>query len=243
MIAIESKNPAAMFNLGLHYENNKDYDNMLKYYLMAAEYKDRDAVFNLGYYYGQQKDHDNMVKYYLMAVEYKSADAMYNLGYYYKQEKDRPNMLKYYLMAIEYKNKNAMYNLGCYYKEENDYENMIKYYLMAIENGELKVMNDLVLYYQVCHMEHCGLIIFHNLYKKGIPQADIKLRNLLRYASDKTVSQYLEYVRNIDIESDKLKTENTDLKSYVTELELAPEGPKYKEAKEHFESICNTNIN
>jgi len=55
--------------IGTYYYNQKDYDNMKKYYLMAIEKGNDSSMYNLGTYYYEQKDYDNMKKYYLMAKE------------------------------------------------------------------------------------------------------------------------------------------------------------------------------
>ena len=39
-----------MNNLGLYYNQQKDYDNMMKYYLMAIDKGDDKAMNNLGVY-------------------------------------------------------------------------------------------------------------------------------------------------------------------------------------------------
>ena len=37
LMAIEKNNSDSMFNLGYYYKEIKDYENMMKYYLMAAK--------------------------------------------------------------------------------------------------------------------------------------------------------------------------------------------------------------
>ena len=62
------ENSSMLFELGLRHEKQKDYENMIKYYLMAIEKGNSDAMNNLGIYYEEQKDYENMMKYYLMAI-------------------------------------------------------------------------------------------------------------------------------------------------------------------------------
>jgi len=141
-------NSNAMKFLGDYYCEQKDYESMIKYYLMAIERGNVDAMYNLGSYYENHKDYSNMLKYYLMAIEKGDSDAMYNLGIYYKAQKDYSNMMKYYLMAVEKGNSDAMYNLGIYYKAQIDYDNMMKYFLMAIERNNAHSMYNLGHYYE-----------------------------------------------------------------------------------------------
>jgi TPR repeat protein len=197
---------------------------------------DTEVIINIGIYYEIKKDYDNMEKYYLMAIKQKHTTSMNNLGCYYQQKKDYENMMKYYLMAIEEKNKSAMYNLGFYYKKQKDYENMIKYYSMAIKNGHELALTSLSNYFMENNKEK-GLYVLYDLYKEGVFDADTKLIELLRVANNKSLLSYIKYIKNINTDLEKRNSEITELKTYITELELAPEGPKYKEAKEHFELL------
>jgi hypothetical protein len=148
-------------------------------------------------------------------------------------------MLKYYLMAIEEKNRIAMQNLGFYYQEINDRENMVKYYAMAIMNGQNTILNVLEENSNK-NLTDKELILFHEFSKKNIPNAEASLMRLLRGAKDDALSGYIKYIKTNELELDKQKSENINLKEYITELELAPEGPKYKEAKEHFELLSKS---
>ena len=66
----EQKNTGtAMNKLGYNYKEQKDYDNMLKYYLMSIDKGNDNAMCNLGNYHKEQKKYDKMKKYYLMAIE------------------------------------------------------------------------------------------------------------------------------------------------------------------------------
>ena len=57
-----------MYNLGCHYEKEKNYENAIKYYLMAIEHNNVKAIVKLGACYEKQEDYKNMEKYYLMAT-------------------------------------------------------------------------------------------------------------------------------------------------------------------------------
>jgi hypothetical protein len=48
-----------MNNIAMYYESIKDYDNMLKYYLMAIDKGFSYAINNLGYYYFLNTNHDD----------------------------------------------------------------------------------------------------------------------------------------------------------------------------------------
>ncbi len=133
---------------GVYYSIKEDYDNMMKYYLMAIENGNMNSMSNLAVYYYEQKDYDNMMKYYLMAVEKDSIMAICNLGKYYQEQKDYDNMMKYYLIGIKKGNKDAMNNLGVYYSRQKEYDNMMKYYLMAIKKGNILAINNLGVYYK-----------------------------------------------------------------------------------------------
>ena len=55
--------------VGIHYEINKQYDLMIKYFLIACEKGHTNAMNCLGDYYESVKNYDEMLKYYLMAID------------------------------------------------------------------------------------------------------------------------------------------------------------------------------
>jgi TPR repeat protein len=56
--------------LGDYYKDEKSYDLMKKYYLMAIEKDNSEAMTNLGHHYRYvEKNKNLMLKYYHMAVE------------------------------------------------------------------------------------------------------------------------------------------------------------------------------
>jgi TPR repeat protein len=236
IIPVTTDNREIITYIAVYYEIKKDTENLIKYYLMAIDKKDPDAMHNLGAYYKEHKDYENMKKYYLMAVEQDYEISMNALGFYYYEQKDYENMMKYYLMAIKKGDETSMINLGYYYQDQKDYENMLKYYLMAIKSGHKAALSSLSNYFMVNNKEK-GLYVLYDLHKQGVLDADTNLIELLRVADNKSFLNYIQYIKNIDSDLEKRNTEIIELKTYITELELAPEGPKYKEAKEHFELL------
>ncbi len=59
----------SMFKVGRYYEKQKDYDNMMKYYLMANEKGNLYVSSFISAYYEKQKDYNNMIKYYLINIQ------------------------------------------------------------------------------------------------------------------------------------------------------------------------------
>ena len=60
-MAIELNNYNSMNNLGIYYDEIKDYKNMIKYYSMAIELNNDNTMNNLGIYYDEIKDFENMI--------------------------------------------------------------------------------------------------------------------------------------------------------------------------------------
>ena len=206
--------------IGIYYDEQKDYVNMMKYYLMAIEENgNSDAMNNLGSYYCEQKDYENMKKYYLMAIENGNDMTMNNLADYYKQQKDYKNMKKYYLMAIEeHGNSDAMNNLGYYYYEQKDYENMKKYYLMAIQRINNTAMFNLGTYYKEQEedyeiMEKYYLMALNNNYIDEIIYTSL----LKYYLSFNFVDKYIDfinkYIDHIKCKNEIIKILSDDIRS------------------------------
>ena len=203
------------FYLGFYYDLKKDYDNMIKYYLMAIDKGDISSINNLAYFFEEQKDYDNMIKYYLMAIDKGNDDAMQNLGYYYEKKEDYDNMMKYYLMAIDKGKSGAMHNLGYYYEQKEDYDNMIKYYLMAIEKGHNGAMNNLGYYYKeqknYDNMIKYYLMAIDNNNKLSIDNLNFVIDNLPKTLLPKLLPN-IKYLtkKNIIIMNKNVETELID---------------------------------
>ncbi|NBP16346.1 sel1 repeat family protein [bacterium] len=128
----------APYIFGKYHFDNKNYEEMKKYYKKAIELSHSGAMNDLGRYYKNiEQEYEKMKKYFKMAIEHGNSNAMNNLGHYYQYiDVKYYEMKKYYEMAIEKGNTGAMNNLGYYYQHiENDYEAMIQYYVDAIEKG------------------------------------------------------------------------------------------------------------
>jgi TPR repeat protein len=194
-------NPKYYRIIGLYYsdiENN--YDEALKYYLLAIEMGNNDALCTLGYYYQTvEKNYDLMMKYYLPAIENGDSDAMCNLGDYYVDiEKNYDEAIKYYLMAIENGNSDAMNNLGYYYlNNEINYDEAVKYYLMAIENGNCTAMCNLGCYYGNIEKKYDEAIKYYLMSIKNYNNNALKL--YIKIATNK-LEQYIK-LRNIDYDT------------------------------------------
>ncbi|MEA1880509.1 MAG: tetratricopeptide repeat protein, partial [Campylobacterota bacterium] len=126
------ENGTILYNLGVLYDEKKEYDKAEKYYLKSIESGNTNALYNLGILYKEKKEYDKAEKYYLKAIESGEAKALNNLGNLYKEKKEYDKAEKYYLKAIESGNTNALYNLGILYKEKKEYDKAEKYYLKAI---------------------------------------------------------------------------------------------------------------
>ncbi len=61
--------PRAMYNMAVIYEEMSDYENMIRYYSMAAKERCMDSAKELAVYYHKICDYDNAMKYYVMMIE------------------------------------------------------------------------------------------------------------------------------------------------------------------------------
>jgi tetratricopeptide (TPR) repeat protein len=241
LIAIEKGNVMSILALGWFFRGKYDYDNMLKYFLMGIDKGCEMCSYALGMHYYYYRDIDVAIKYYLISIARGSINALHNIGHCYYYEGDTANVIKYYVMAYDNGIISAANNLGNYYKRISDYDNMIKYYLLAINKGNFDKLPALFTYYLQTDCS-AGLIIFHKLAIDEIPKADSYLSKLLYNADNDERSQFIKTICLTARELQISRKEIADLKSYVTELELLPEGPKYTEAKKHFESLSTVEM-
>jgi TPR repeat protein len=166
------------------------------------------------YYHGIHvtKDNKKAFELYKEAVDQdNNLHALHNVGYMY-----------YYGFGVEQDNK-----LG------NTYNISIKYHTMAADAGYCRSQSWLGSIYV-----HTNIIKTIKYYTLAIKQNDLKAKK----AFDKILKENRSYapVNYLMTENNKLKEENDALKIQVEELELMPEGPKYKEAKDHFNLLAKS---
>lgn len=172
---------------GVYYYINKDYDAMVKYFIMAVGHGSVIAMTNLAYHYSRQGDHNNTVKYYLMAIEYNYVPAMAALAYHYEVHNIHDDAVKYYLMAIDHNHIIAMNNLAVYYEKHHDNVNAVKYYLIGISHNNASSMNNLAMYYiklnnYVIASKYWCMAIVHNNYELvDYTLTTCKRNNLIEY--------------------------------------------------------------
>jgi len=145
-------NEFTFLNYGIYHQFiDKNYDEAIKYYLMAIKKDNTYAMNNLALIHVFMKNYDEAKKYYLMAIQKGNLFAMNNFGIYYLYiEKNYNEAKKYYLMALEQGNVQAMVNLAHYYYViENNYKEAKKYCLMALEQGNIQAMINLGQHYYV----------------------------------------------------------------------------------------------
>jgi len=86
------------YKLGYFYQQKKNYNEMLRYYLIAINKNNTFATVKLaGYYEHIEKNYDKAKKYYILGVEQNNSDAMFNLGQYYRCVENNFEEMKKYL--------------------------------------------------------------------------------------------------------------------------------------------------
>lgn len=147
--AAESGDVDAIYNLGVHYDEQDDFAKAEYYYLRSIELGDGDSMYNLALVYKRKGNLDLMEQYLIMAIE-KSNDinAMNSLGLYYKDIDHRH--AEYYLyLAYDNDHTYGSLNLGLYYQSKGDYKSM-KHYLEKAFNdwGHVDALDILIDYYK-----------------------------------------------------------------------------------------------
>jgi tetratricopeptide (TPR) repeat protein len=139
-----------MNNLGYYYEQQENYENMMKYYLMAIENENSFAMYYLGYYYEKQKNYENMKKYYLMALEHDHNMNLNRIIYLleYITIHDKIIITNQKVQNTIFQNFNIIWNTGkaLYLKEyldkkklENKTHMETNKYLLQCKRSEIKI--------------------------------------------------------------------------------------------------------
>jgi tetratricopeptide (TPR) repeat protein len=136
----------AMNNLGLYYNEQKDYTNMLKYYKMSIDEGESNVMINLGFYYEKQKDYPNMIKYYLMAIYNGKNDLIKYLNSYLTNS----NNTEHLLLCKKYLDKENTKKLNILIKNHFEIINNLEYELIDNEKIECCICNEESNYLTLC---------------------------------------------------------------------------------------------
>jgi tetratricopeptide (TPR) repeat protein len=121
-----SKAAVQAFNQASLYQQQKNWDQALYYYLRAVENDDRmaTAFYNIGVIYGVKGDHARAKEAYLKALELRNdmVGARYNLALTYRNTGDNPAAVKLLRQVLQAQPANAQahYALGLIYSESPD---------------------------------------------------------------------------------------------------------------------------
>jgi TPR repeat protein len=106
-MAINHSNETAMYNLGLYYEKQKDYEKMIKYYEIAISFSYVEAITRLSNYYLSIKNHEKIIYYYWIALDNGIINIVYKfMDYLIKYKSNIFNIFEIYYVCCN----NVQYN-------------------------------------------------------------------------------------------------------------------------------------
>jgi tetratricopeptide (TPR) repeat protein len=159
----------SMIELGMYYDDESEYENMIKYYLMAAKYDSVTAIYNLTQYYRVIYDIHKMKDMIERGIELGDADCAYEMALYYEMTRDYKQLMDYYLIALEMKTNSNNVNNGI-----KGFNVLILYNLLKlVENPSMNVKykiqellemkacqiykNKIALFTKLNHIEECDI--------------------------------------------------------------------------------------
>lgn len=122
----DNMNSCIYAHYAFYQQIKKNYNETIKYYLLAIDLGNVNVIVKLGQYYRMIKDYGNMKKYLLMAIEKRSTAATVDLINYYADIKDYNNMKKYYFIGIENNANMTFDGLLQYIFDFKDYDTFYK---------------------------------------------------------------------------------------------------------------------
>jgi tetratricopeptide (TPR) repeat protein len=116
----EEGNEDAQWNLGLYYEENRDFQKAEYWYTKAAEQGFSTYQCNLGFFYEKYyEDQEKAVYWYTKAAEQDNAQAQYNLAISFERgegvPKDIEKAIYWYTKSAEQDHVGSQNNLGALY--------------------------------------------------------------------------------------------------------------------------------
>jgi len=145
ILAKDRHNDIAKFRLGYSFNEIKDYDNAVKYYLKYLDFNnDSIAMNNLSFVYAKKRDWGNAISWAEKALKHGYNYNLFYIGYFFEMIEDYFSAEIWYLKSIEEDNEKAsMWNLGLIYEfgKENvvkDIKKAMKLYQKAADLGHEK---------------------------------------------------------------------------------------------------------
>ena len=131
-------NMDSMYNLALHYDENRgNYTESEKYYLMAVKKGHKFSKDNLALLYGRMGRYDEATK--LFHENGKTdGDGMYYTGMYYKTKKNYKKAEEIYNQMIAKGDPNGYFGMGVMYQAKNDKKRAEEMFQKGAEAGEEK---------------------------------------------------------------------------------------------------------
>lgn len=134
-MAVDRGDHESMCLLGFFYQNQKKYDKMVEYYLMAYQHGNPHAINYLTYFCETTHNLDILHLVDTFMIENKDVKLMKKMAFNMPRPSKKKMTKKYLKMAISYGDVESIYLLGCYYGEWKNIKKMLHYYLQSIDNG------------------------------------------------------------------------------------------------------------
>ena len=191
-------------NLGLAYEEIKDYPNAIKWYKKVFEMGDSNGAVDLALLYKKKlKDYPNAIKWYKKAYQAgNSTGALYLALLYDETLKDYPKAIEWYKKAYAMGNKDGARDLAIFYRKTlKDYPKAIEWYSKGVKEGYGKSINGLAyLYYdKKDYVKATAYILLTINYGYGDTQSTLKYLKDEWNVDDATILKAYEFQKTIDV--------------------------------------------
>lgn len=121
--SVDQNDNHAMLYMASYYREINNYEEMLRYYLMAGKTNSY-GYYELALYYNDKGDIDNAIKYHMMAIEKHNFKSMYEIAMIYETKKNYMKAYEYYSMIINNYTKTK--------QKKNPFDSFAKYSSKAI---------------------------------------------------------------------------------------------------------------
>lgn len=111
-----TKDVGALYDLGVHYLNNKNYNRAIYWFELAAKEGNVDAQYGLASCYINIKEYKQAVPWLKKAAQQHHVDAQCDLGVHYFNNKDYTNAVSWFQQSANKGSKKAMEMLSTCYR-------------------------------------------------------------------------------------------------------------------------------
>ena len=198
---IFTNNGDAYFTMAYYFNNDNDeFDEAFKYFILASEYNNDCASHNIAMYYEYKKNKEQLLKYLLKSIDNGNIQSICKFILLNKIGHFNENLNYNCDIIINTFNTDVYYHIGCYFESILNYRHMIIFLNIASNKNHIESIMKLATYYNEIK-NYTKMVDF---YKRAVNLGNIEALKLLAeyYKTKRYYKQMVKYYKLLSLQND-----------------------------------------